>query len=189
MKEEKNPNKHENYMYSLLSNMETTFILVFDEKANTLWVSPPQPRDKFIRSIFFVLSYLLKPYFQHTHPWLYDEIVRLSNNRRFDVQRRPSNQLRKLSNSIASFTRSRIRLLKSNLEEECDFQLLKHAWENTRRFIGSGRTCFVFSVNIGFQMYALKMIDIFKPASGAMEELENEYKVLSSLKGSNIYNS
>lgn len=180
MNKDKNPHKHEEKIYSLISNIETTFVIVYDENLNTVWVSPPISRENFIRSIFFVLSYLLKPLYKKTHPWLYEEIVKLSNERSFNYK--PKSRNSGSANSIAYNTRSNSNRL-DNSVGEFNQEALQYAWQNSRRLIGIGRTCFVCSVKIDSEIFAFKMIDIFKPAYEALEELENEYNVLNSLKG------
>lgn len=116
---------------------------VFNEHENTVWISPPLGRDKFITSIFFVLSYLLKPFYKKTHPWLYEEIVKLSQKREFTKPtlkppkkknlKSSSSSSRRKNSTATNMINTRSNSHRLNSIEECNQESLEHAWQNNRR--------------------------------------------------------
>lgn len=137
------------------------------------------PRTDLIKSIYFVLALKLRKYYQEKNVWLYERVTTLSNDRNFSPRFEPTvnytDRLRKRSEKPENKTNVRI-----------SRESLMAAWNEKITLIGVGRTGFVCKLQVGSVILALKLVDPFKTPEDALEELENEYNVLSSLKGSNI---
>ena len=136
-------------------------------------------RTELIKSIYFVLALKLRKYYKDKNVWLYERVTALSNDRNFSPRFEPTvnytDRLRKRSEKQENKTN--VRITKKSLMA---------AWNEKITLIGVGRTGFVCKLQIGSVILALKLVDPFKTPEDALEELENEYNVLSSLKGSNI---
>lgn len=131
------------------------------------------PRTDLIKSIYFVLALKLRKYYQEKNVWLYERVTTLSNDRNFSPRFEPT----------VNYTD---RLRKRSEKPENKTNVLMAAWNEKITLIGVGRTGFVCKLQVGSVILALKLVDPFKTPEDALEELENEYNVLSSLKGSNI---
>lgn len=137
------------------------------------------PRTDLIKSIYFVLALKLRKCYQEKNVWLFERVTALSNDRNFSPRFEPT----------VNYT-DRLRERSEKQENKTNVPVTKKslmaAWNEKITLIGVGRTGFVCKLQIGSVILALKLIDPFKTPEDALEELENEYNVLSSLKGSNI---
>ncbi len=55
------------------------------------------------------------------------------------------------------------------------------SWKKNQILVGSGRTCFVSRVQVGDEFLALKMVNVFTHPIGALDELDNEFRVMTTL--------
>lgn len=182
---DKNPNCTEELIYCLLSNIETTFVFVYDHRVNTVWISPPLGRDRFFKAIFFVLSIQLKQFYAETYDWLQHLKEEVSNRPPKPISESTGPQIVAKKRPRSSKTNYALRDIQSELSKHHKFsvEVLYYSWQNKRSIIGQGRTSFVCKVNVGENSYAVKLVDVYKPAKDALEELENEFNVLKELDG------
>lgn len=174
--------------YTMLSNFTTTFVFCYSDENETLLVSPPLPHSEFLKSIFFVLALKLRSFYKDKLDWLFRPISILSQDSSFFFLSKPQpaqNKPNKPSNPYNLRAKMKKNVDGKN-DADLDASTLQSLMNDNVQLVGTGRTCFVCTVQRGHSVVALKLIDIFKPAFGALEELENEYHVLRFLKG-NLY--
>jgi len=175
-------NHHQNEVYALLSTFEQTFVFYYNEKKNILLISPQLSRNKLLKAIFFVLAINLRKTIEKTNPDLFEILNNIANdvtNVIADIVEKDENKsthernLRKKESKDSTNQSGKTKKM-NQLRYELSF-------EKNSLIVGNGRTSMVYKVPIDEGWQALKMVDLFKPAAGAHQELENEANVMNWL--------
>ena len=172
----KEANYGSRYMFALLSSYELTYVLFLDnnteiDKPLNLFISPPIRKDKLLRAICFVLA------------MRYECIL---------LEKQTSNEIENLRNDVLNYFEEKNNSLPKSVNIEYGSNSLQarilRAWREKpiQTVIGRGRTGFVVKLDLDDdESLALKMVNVFKHAPDAIDELENEYDVLQFLNEKN----
>ena len=194
----KEANNRTRYMFSLVSSYELTYVLFLDNgsdvntrsndesvKAMNLFISPFITKDQLLRAICFVLAMRYECILMEKQTSKKIQNIRIDVLNKFEMKNK---SLPKSSNGENSENDSNSANV-GNIQAPQSLQArILRAWraESGKTVIGRGRTGFVVKLDLDDgESLALKMVDVFKHAHGAIEELENEYKVLQFLKEKN----
>jgi len=173
-------------VYALLSTFEQTFVLHYNNDTDILLISPKLSRKDLLKAIFLVLALNLRKTFEKTNPELFKILNDITEDvdkyvkRQKDTLNPPHNyNLRKREFNEWEQTQSQ-QNRKINSKNQLGYELLI-SFRKNRISLGYGRTSMVFKVHVDGVWLAFKMVDLFKPAVGALQELENEAKVMNWL--------
>lgn len=188
----KDANDGTRHMFSLVSSYKLTYVLFLDNysdlntratndesgKPLNLFISQPLGKEKLLRAICFVLAMRYKGIAIENQKS--KAIVTLRKDV-IDYFNRKNNLIKSKNSNCWNDKEKAKRANSDNIEspEPLEARLLR-AWKEKPRknVIGRGRTGFVVKLDLGGESLALKMVDVFKHAPGAIDKLENEYKVL-----------
>lgn len=189
-------NHCDTHVYSLISSFESTYVLYLNNnqrntrapKELNLYISPPLEKKHLLRAISFVL-FLRHCKVYNGEPEMKKELIQLRDDITkgfYNKNNQSLSRKRKLyqDNKRDNANGENVKNTKSQ-QLKC---VLSDAYKAGKiHFIGRGRTSFVMKLERDDgKLLALKMVDVYKHAVGAITELENEFNVLKVLKEKGI---
>lgn len=191
-------NHGDTHVYSLISTYEMTYVLYLNNnnhhntRANkelNLYISPPLEKKHLLRAIAFVL------FLRHCQVYtgeseMKKDLIKLKEDITKSFYNKNIQQQLSTKRNLAQ-DKKRDNANGGNVKNTKSQQLkcaLSDAYNAGKiHFIGRGRTSFVMKLERDDgKLLALKMVDVYKHAVGAITELENEFNVLQVLKEKGI---
>lgn len=188
-------NHCDTHVYSLISSFESTYVLYLNNnqrntrapKELNLYISPPLEKKHLLRAIAFVL-FLRHCKVYNGEPEMKKELIQLRNNVTRGFYNKNNQQQLSTKRNLAQDNKPDNGGNAKNTKSQQLKCVLSDAYKAGKiHFIGRGRTSFVMKLERDDgKLLALKMVDVYKHAVGAITELENEFNVLQVLKEKGI---